>query len=108
MAHRCRPGTSQEDLLAFHKAHHPIILELVREPAGHLPGEERVVLQTIEEIVTRVALGDKPGHFRGDLAQLDAFGAAMRTAKEDQTTGIVANGRVLGVFVGIQQSLCID
>ena len=63
----------------------------MREPTRHLAGEERVVLKTIEQIITGVSFGDEPRYLCCDLAELDTFGTSMRTAKEDKTRGIVAD-----------------
>lgn len=105
MANRSRSSTAQEDLFPFHETDHAIVLQLVRESACHLAGEERVVLQTIEQIITGVSFGDEPSHLCCDLAELDTFGTSMWTTKEDQTRCVVADRVVLGVFVCVEQGL---
>lgn len=105
MANRSWPSTAQEDLLPLHETDHAIVLQLVREPTRHLAGEERVVLKTIEQIITGVSFGDEPRHLCCDLAELDTFGTPMWTTKKDQTRGIVADRVVLGVFMRVQQGL---
>lgn len=91
MANRRRSSTAQEDLFPLHETDHAIVFQLVREPTRHLAGEERVVLKTIEQIITGVSFGDEPRYLCCDLAELDTFGTSMWTAKEDKTRGIVAD-----------------
>jgi hypothetical protein len=45
-----------------------IVFKLVRESAGHLPGEEAILLEAYQEIIFGVAFGDKSCHIGGDLS----------------------------------------
>lgn len=56
MADRGRSGTSKKNFFPFDEAHNFIILELVRKPCTHLSREQRVMLQTVEQVITSMAL----------------------------------------------------
>lgn len=101
-----RPTASQEHLFPFDEAHHAVIFQLMAETAAHLPGEERVMLQTVQQVVAGVSLAYEARHLGRNLAQLDSFGAVVWGAKEDEARCSSADGGVFWIFLRVEE--CLD
>ena len=102
MAERRGPSTPKDDLLSLDKADDLVILQLVRKARAHLSREQGIMLQTVQQVITGMTLGDELCDLGCNLTQFDSFGSVMRTTEEDEAGGAGSNRRVLGVFLSIE------
>jgi hypothetical protein len=77
----------------------------VTETAGHLPREERIVLETIQQLITRMSFRYEARDLGGDLADFNTFSAAMGSPKEDESARRQPDSRILRILMRIEQSL---
>lgn len=105
MADGRRACASNQHLLTLHETHDPIVLQLVTETAGHLPREKRIVLETIQQLVTCMSFRYETSDLGSNLAHFNPFGATMGSPKEDEPAGGQSDSRILGILMRIEQSL---
>lgn len=105
MADGCRTSTAELHLLPFDETDHTIVFQLMAESVGHLSCEKRVMFETVEQIVTCMSFGDKPGNSDCDSTQFHCFRTSMRSSKEHQSGGGCTNGVILRIFLCIKKRL---
>lgn len=83
MAKRRRADATYLHFLALDKADNTIVLQLVAKPVGHLSRKERVMFQTVQEIIAGVSLRDESCNSSSNLTQLDGLCTTVRSAEEN-------------------------
>lgn len=105
MADGRRPCAPDQHFFPLHETHDPVVLQLVTETAGHLSCEERIVLETIQQLITRMALRYEASDRGSDLTDFNTFGATVRSPKEHQPAGCQPDSGIFGIFMCIEQGL---
>jgi len=59
--------SSKLNLLPFYKTDHAVVLKLMTKPITHLSREKRIVLETFEQVIAGVALGNEVSNTSGNL-----------------------------------------
>jgi hypothetical protein len=75
------------------------------ETARHLPREEGIVLETIQQLIARMSFRYETRDLGSNLADFNTLGSAMWSPKENESACRQPDRRILGIFMRIEQSL---